>query len=263
MKGWERASSRSCAVFFEPNRSQFDLNFKMFGIDVRIHPMFWLVSAIMGWNALEEGFSFLLVWIVCAFVSVLIHELGHVFMGQLFGSHGHIVLYSFGGLAIGSSALRNRWQRIAVYFGGPLAGFLLYGLVRWAEAHMDPQAMNPLLGEGIWDLRVINLYWGILNLFPIWPLDGGQISRDLCEWLLPANGIRVSLGISLVVAGLVAFIALVNTYSPYFMTIPYLRMLRGGYMALLFGCLAYNSYQVLQVEGRRQPWDHEWDYWDR
>jgi Zn-dependent protease len=227
--------------------------------------MFWLVSAIMGWNALQEGFAFLLAWIVCAFVSVLIHELGHVFMGRLFGSHGHIVLYSFGGLAIGSSALRNRWQRIAVYFAGPLAGFLLYGLVHWPAGQI-PDTANALLIEAIDDLVVINLFWGIINLFPVWPLDGGQISRDVLDWLLRANGIRVSLGISIVVAGLLAFIALVNTYSTLpelVRAIPYLRLVRGGYMALLFGCLAFNSYQILQVEGRRKPWDREWHDWDR
>lgn len=253
-------------MFFEPERSQFDLNFKLFGIDVRVHPMFWLFSAILGWNAVQEGFSFLLVWIACAFVSVLIHELGHVFMGRLFGSHGHVILYSFGGLAIGSSALRTRWQRIAVYFAGPLAGFLLYGLVRWATAYMDRRALNPLVLEAIVDLTVINLFWGIFNLFPIWPLDGGQISRDLFDWLTPENGVRVSLGISLVVAGLFAFIALINTYAAeppaLVRMIPYLALLGGLYMVLLFACLAFNSYQLLQIEGRRKPWDREWDYWE-
>jgi Zn-dependent protease len=250
-------------VFFEPNRTQFDLNFRLFGIDIRIHPLFWLVSAIMGWNALESGFEYLFVWIACVFVSVLIHELGHVFMGRVFGAHGHIVLYSFGGLAIGSSALRNRWQRIAVYLAGPAAGFLLYGLVRWAQ----PRQMSPLLEELFWDLEQINLFWGAVNLLPIWPLDGGQISRDLFGWLLPDNGLRASLGVSIVVAGLIAFIALVNTYSEQrpaiVRMVPYLERLGGGYMVLLFACLAFNSYQALQIESRRRPWDHEGDMWNR
>ncbi|HLJ93983.1 MAG TPA: site-2 protease family protein [Gemmataceae bacterium] len=254
-------------MFFEPNRSPYDLNFRLFRIDIRVHPMFWLVSLIMGWNALEDGFGFLLVWVFCVFVSVLVHEMGHVFMGRLFGSHGHIVLYSFGGLAIGSSALRNRWQRIAVYFAGPLAGFLLFGLVWWAARQVDLRMMSPLVTSAVFDLVVINLFWGFLNLLPIWPLDGGQISRDVCEWLTPANGIRVAMGISLVVAGLLAFIALINTYSTeppaIIERLPYLDFLHGGYMILLFACLAFNSYQVLQVEGRRKPSDHEWDNWER
>jgi stage IV sporulation protein FB len=254
-------------VFFEPNRSQYDLNFKLFGIDVRVHPMFWLISLIMGWSAVQDGFAYLFVWVACVFISILIHELGHVFAGRLFGSHGHIVLYSFGGLAIGSSALRNRWQRIAVYFAGPLAGFILFGLVAWWQSYLNPHALAPLLSSALYDLWVINLFWGIINLLPVWPLDGGQASRDLMEWLHPANGIRISLGISIVVAGLIAFVALVNTYSEEPIALvrrfPYLDYLKGGYMALLFACLAFNSYQTLQIEGRRRPWDKDWDYWER
>jgi stage IV sporulation protein FB len=250
-------------VFFEPNRSPYDLNFTIFGTDVRVHPMFWLVSVVMGWSAVRFGFAYLLVWVACVFVSVLIHELGHVFAGRLFGSHGHIVLYSFGGLAIGSSALRDRWQRIVVYCAGPFAGFVLCGLVWLWESHLNPQ--SPLLISAIDDLWVINLFWGLINLLPVWPLDGGQVSRDIIEWLHPANGIRLSLGISIVVAGLIAFVALVNTYSEEPIALvrqfPYLGYLNGGYMALLFACLAFNSYQALQREGQRRPWDKDWDYW--
>jgi Zn-dependent protease len=237
----------------------------LFGIDVRIHPLFWLVGAIMGWNAVDLGFEYLLLWVACVFVSVLVHELGHVFMGRLFGTHGHIVLYSFGGLAIGSSALPNRWQRIAVYFAGPLAGFVLFGLVWWAAPHLNPRASRLLWAAFIF-LSEINLFWGLINLLPIWPLDGGQISRDLCDWFHRTNGIRVSLGISLVVAGLLAFLCLVNTYSEAPLAIvekiPYLRVFKGGYMGLLFACLALNSYQALQIE-RQRPWDKDWDDWNR
>src|SRR6516225_592395 len=101
----------------------------MFGIDVRVHPMFWLVTVLMGWANRDHGFAYLLLWVVCIFVSILIHELGHVVMGIVFGSRGRIVLYSFGGLAIGSANVRNRWERIAVLFAGPCAGFLFLGLL--------------------------------------------------------------------------------------------------------------------------------------
>ena len=252
-------------MFFEPNRSPYDLNFRLFGIDVRVHPMFWLVSVLMGWSAVDLGFEYLLVWVACVFVSILVHELGHVFAGKLFGSQGHIVLYSFGGLAIGSSALRSRWQRIFVYFAGPAAGFLLAAIVALASRPLDPEEMSPLLEIALLDLYFINVFWGLVNLLPIWPLDGGQISRDLLGWLQPVNGTRTSLGISVTVAGLLAFLALVNTYRPLGIVnaVPYLRSLRGWYMVLLFACLAFNSYQLLQIEDRRRPWDKDWDYWER
>src|SRR5438045_291862 len=118
----------------EPTSTPYDLRWRMFGIPVRVHPMFWLVSVIMGANAFSQGVQYLLLWVGCMFISILIHELGHVLMGQAFGAYGHIVLDGFGGLAVGSNQLDVRWQRIAVCFAGPLAGFLFLGglfLVLW------------------------------------------------------------------------------------------------------------------------------------
>ena len=48
----------------EPNRTQFDLSWRMFGIPVRIHPMFWLVGIFLGWNVAKAwGMEYLAVFI--------------------------------------------------------------------------------------------------------------------------------------------------------------------------------------------------------
>ena len=60
-----------------------------------------------------------MLWIACVFLSILLHEFGHVWAGRGFGSDASIVLYSFGGLAVGASDQRLRWQRIIVYLAGP------------------------------------------------------------------------------------------------------------------------------------------------
>src|SRR6516162_10157851 len=96
--------------------------------------MFWVVMAVLGWGGGpgSEGGMFLvalLAWVAACFVSVLIHEMGHVFMGRLFGTDGHIVLYSFGGIAIDSNAVSSGARRALVAFAGPLAQFLLLGAV--------------------------------------------------------------------------------------------------------------------------------------
>ena len=87
-------------MFTDPSPSPYDLHFRVFGIPVRIHPSFWILSAVFGWGTLQAGFGFLLLWILCFFISILVHELGHILMGMIFGRRGHIVLYGFGGLAI-------------------------------------------------------------------------------------------------------------------------------------------------------------------
>lgn len=242
----------------EPDQTQFDLNWRMFGVAVRIHPLFWLVSAILGYGWVRLGVEYLLLWIGCVFISILLHELGHVLMGQVFGAQGHIVLYSMGGLAIGSSNLRGRWQRIAVYFAGPMAQFLLLGLVYLGEQTLAPrlEAGPALVQIGFLQLKWINLAWPLLNLLPVWPLDGGRISREVLGWLLPNQGVRISLGISFLVAGLLAVNALAATYER-----PLLAFLPGGmYMAIFFALFALSSFQEMQQESEK-PW-RRYDPWD-
>src|SRR6516165_4479720 len=112
---------------FEPDQTRFDLRWRMFGTPIRVHPMFWLISLILGYDVtIRAGIGYVLAWVGCVFVSVLLHEFGHVWMGRLFGSQGYIVLYSFGGLAVGSNLLSRRWQRILVLLAGPLIQLLLW-----------------------------------------------------------------------------------------------------------------------------------------
>jgi Zn-dependent protease len=255
---------------FEPDRTPYDLNWRMFGVHVRVHPMFWLMACILGAYWAEIHAIYLLIWILCVFVSVLVHELGHVFMGRIFGSDGHIVLYSFGGVAIGSNDLRSRWKRIMVLFAGPLAGFVLYGVVYAIRLAVFPPREDGL-PRMRWDMTVaelrllttlgmllwINLAWGILNLLPIYPLDGGQISREVFSAAAPRNGLRASLIISLLLSGLLAVHCLMAANGR--PLLPFLPL--GGSMlnALLFGMLAMENYMMLQQvnEQQRRPWDHD------
>ncbi|MGH7225546.1 MAG: metalloprotease, partial [Gemmataceae bacterium] len=203
-------SSRAVAVFFEPNETRYDLRWRMFGTSVRVHPMFWLVSVILGWNGtIHAGVGFVLAWVACVFVSVLLHEFGHVWMGRLFGSHGYIVLYSFGGLAIGSNHLERRWQRILVSLAGPgiqllLAAVLIWGLWSGWRAVLVPPGWGKAVDLIIVMLLQINIFWPILNLLPIWPLDGGMVAREICQAMMPERGTSFSLGISMVLSGLLA-----------------------------------------------------------
>lgn len=263
-------------LFMEPNQTPYDLRWRMLGTEVRVHPMFWLVSVIMGADTLRLGIPYLLVWVGCVFVSILIHELGHVWMGQAFGARGHIVLYGFGGLAIGSNHLEIRWQRIAVSFAGPLAGFVLLGVVLaffWiydAERFFTflqrlglpvgedvPQELlriqHPLVFFAIGNLIYINLFWGLMNLLPVWPLDGGQISRDAWLGASPEHGLTRSLGLSMLVAGLLAIHCFLVVIGKQLLPLP----IGSGYTALLFAVLALQSYQLLQQAHAEQRWRDE------
>src|SRR5438876_7238715 len=103
-----RIRGSAIAVFFEPSPTPYDISWRMLGTHVRISPWFWLMTVLLGWSTTQLGFLYLFVWVACVFVSVLVHEFGHVLMGRFFGTDGHIVLFGLGGLAVGSNALSNR-----------------------------------------------------------------------------------------------------------------------------------------------------------
>jgi stage IV sporulation protein FB len=260
------------AVFLlEPDRTPYDLNFRIFRTDVRVHPMFWVVSALLGWPYLQSGFLYLLLWVLCVFVSILIHELGHIFAGRYFGSDGYIILFSFGGLAVGSSNLHRRWQRVVVYLAGPGAQFILYGLLWGVREYIFPRLL-PSLPFSMWPavlvtlfmLLSINLFWPLLNLLPIWPLDGGKISREVCEAISPSRGVVTSLGISGALAGILAVHCFMNSRPNYTLLIPYLPWLGGLYMAIFFAMFCVQSFQLLQFEkNRRRSWDDDYLPWER
>ncbi len=252
----------------EPAETPYDLRWWMFGVHVRVHPLFWLLSVLLGWGAYSGpngSLAFLAIWVGCVFASILLHEFGHVLMGQLFGARGHIVLYSFGGLAIGSNNLSRRWQRILVLLAGPgiqlVFCAILFGLLFVVPRMIVTTAWGPYALEALGDLLEINLFWPLLNLLPVFPLDGGQISREVCQAVSPQRGGAFALGLSMLVAAAIAIHAFLGPRSPLPAYIP-----SGQYMALLFALLAVNSFQGLMVENERQRYlEHADDQlpWER
>lgn len=239
-------------MFYEPQTTQFDLKFTLGGIPVRIHPFFWLLTLFLGMRL--PPFA-LLLWIIAVAISILIHELGHALTLKCFGISSRIILYGFGGLTIFDRRYHLRWfENILVSFAGPGAGFLLLGGIAllfsllgrpeiWSFfpstlglTNLPPKEINPIAYEFLYFLFLINIFWGALNLAPIYPLDGGQIAREALMKFYPQDGLNRSLKISIVTA------AILGVYS-----------LQVGQMftTLMFGWIAFSNYQILQRITRR------------
>lgn len=253
----------------DPNPTAFDLRFRLFATPVRVHPTFWLFSAFFGWGFtqqqaqlmhIEWHFGYLLLWIGCMFLSILVHEFGHILMARFFGRPGHIVLYSFGGLAIGEYELPRPGQRIAVAAAGPAAGLLLYGIVLAIQRFVLPQmplgwfADNPTLANiivlSIAMLVFMNLLWSLLNLIPIFPLDGGQINREVFCLAWPVEGFRRALIFSILLAAAGVAYSLMAWFKvreglPY----PPIDPL---FAAILLGLLAFDNFSMLGQVGRNR-----------
>lgn len=212
------------------------------------------------------------------FISVLIHEIGHTLAFRYFGIESRVVLYWMGGLAIpgrgmgswngGRSRSLKPNEQIIVSLAGPVAGLLLavvFTLIAFAIS-FDINAPNygigfyfagpfplptynaagTILAESkplamfIWVSIVINIILNIFNLLPVFPLDGGQIARQIFVKFDPWAGVQKSVILSMCVAVFVALYSLQKGET---------------FMAIFFGYMAFNNYQLMTMGGNnRSPW---------
>jgi stage IV sporulation protein FB len=233
-------------MFAPVSTTPYDLRFRLFGVPVHVTPWFWAAGVFMGWDlASERRFDLLLIWLGSLFASILVHEYGHAFSAELFGCDPEIFLYHFGGLAVFRPNSRfSTWRSVVVSFAGPAAGFLLFGLVLASSmfvfttnwyAQLSPLSQERLhffIVQMIW----INLYWGLVNLLPVLPLDGGRISEAVLTRLRRYDGHRWSAILGAVVAGGMAAL---------------FAMIHYQYGAIFFGILCIWNVQALQ---RPNPW---------
>jgi Zn-dependent protease len=159
--------------------------------------MFWLTAAIIGWFS-SWNFVGTLIWVGIIFVSILVHEYGHAIMSKAFGQFPHIELVAFGGVTYPEGPRLTPWKEFFVVLNGPVFSFGLYllgtGLLKVGAIAQSAAAPT------IEAFRLINLFWLIVNLFPVLPLDGGQLLRIIMEMFLGVKGIKVALASSIGIA---------------------------------------------------------------
>ena len=149
------------------------LQFRVTGIPVRVEPIFFLVMGLLGWANGYEGVE-IAVFLVVGGISILIHELGHATAQRSFGAHPTVTLTGFGGYTLGP--VQPKGKSLVVTLAGPAAGFLaaIVGALL-AQVVAGPD----LVQTAIEILIYVNVLWGIFNLLPILPLDGGHVAADL------------------------------------------------------------------------------------
>ncbi len=258
-------------ILAEPPRTQYDVNFMLAGVSVRVHPLFWLVTLLLGLPRQSELSStgpapavMVLIWVVAVFISILVHEMGHAFAIRHFGWQPRVVLWQLGGLALWDSSESYTYDynpneespraKIIIAAAGPAAGFLLAALVVglcYATRHPVTLSFGGPLGfawdvQGfsnikaaylVHDMLFINVFWGLVNLLPVFPLDGGQISREVFTIFNRYEGVPRSLRLSVAAGVVVAVLALLRLESVWDKL----------FVALMFGSLAYVSYATLQA----------------
>ena len=206
------------------------LDFAIGRFPVRVHWSFLLIALLIGLNV--NNLLSTLTWVVVVFVSVLVHELGHAVMAERYGLFPSIQLHSMGGLTIYSRVRRlTHLQEILLSLAGPFFGFALGGVVfaltKFLPLGVVPGFLIVMLSQLLW----VNIGWGVINLIPMLPLDGGQVMRNLWLWLRNPYDERTPLIISIVIGILAACAGL---------------WLRSIWLAGLAAWFTYNNFIRLQ-----------------
>jgi Zn-dependent protease/CBS domain-containing protein len=203
--------------------------FSVAGITIRMHITFPL---ILIWGALQFGvFSgggwagaiFGLIVTILLFAIVVLHELGHSVAALHYGVPvKQIVLLPIGGVAELGRIPEKPIQEFVIAIAGPLVNFALavilapLGLVFGQEVVLWPSSdlfdnLGQLSLSAIFNyVFVSNLFLGIFNLLPAFPMDGGRVLRALLATQLSyerATAIAASIGQSLAwILGLYGFL---------------------------------------------------------
>ena len=131
---------------------------------IKIHPLFFVLGIILffqGYISLFAIYLFSLLW----------HEAGHLITIKIWGLRVEsCTLYPFGGeIKIKQYFTSTPRQRLLVALGGPIATLCILFVCIFIS--------HPLIG----DIIKVNSFLLLINLLPIWPLDGGRIIVAMFE----------------------------------------------------------------------------------
>jgi Zn-dependent protease/CBS domain-containing protein len=175
---------------------------RLFGIEVAIHPSWFLVLAFFTFSLatgffpnVYPGWTPVVTWTIAVlatlllFASVLAHEFGHSLVARSQGIRvRNITLFILGGVAQlerePDSPGREAWMAVA----GPLVSVAIGGAsIAAAYALPGPEQLVALLAY----LGVMNLALVAFNLLPGFPLDGGRVLRALL-WRISHDHVKAT-----------------------------------------------------------------------
>jgi Zn-dependent protease/CBS domain-containing protein len=165
--------------------------FRIAGIDIGIHYTWIFIFIFFSWSLAQgyfpqqyRGWSTTTYWItgviaaLLIFVSVLVHELAHSLVARRRGIPvNSIVLFIFGGVSNLEEEPKKAGAEFVMAIAGPITSFIL-ALIFFLLSRLSGNTSTPLPAILNY-LAVINLFLGIFNLLPGFPLDGGRVLRSI------------------------------------------------------------------------------------
>jgi Zn-dependent protease/CBS domain-containing protein len=171
-------------------RASFKL-FRIAGITIGIHYTWIFALIFFSWTlaqvyfpAYYPGWTTAVYWIIgivaalLIFVSVLLHEIAHSLVANARGIPVHsITLFLLGGASNMEEEPQKPAAEFAMAIVGPVTSLVL-ALIFWGLAKIPQDAATPLAAILSY-MAMINMYLGIFNLLPGFPLDGGRVLRSI------------------------------------------------------------------------------------
>ncbi len=145
---------------------------KIFGIPIELNWIF-ILMILFFWFFTSIGLV-----LVLLFVCVLIHELSHSVTARRNGVNvSKIILLPFGGASVIDTTKIDPKVEFNISISGPLMSLFLGGVFGVLAVIFPPGALEQLINE----LFLLNIFLGVLNVIPAFPMDGGRIFRSYME----------------------------------------------------------------------------------
>ena len=209
-------------------------------IPITIQPFFWLFAALIGYLN-SQSIIGTLIWIGIIVVSVLFHEFGHALTAVAFRQKAQIQLVALGGVTSYEGPKLKFSKQFLIVLDGPMAGILLCFLAHLALYLPLPVSLQGILAT----MQLVNLFWSIVNLLPVLPLDGGQLLRIALEGFFGVKGFKASLLIGMGFAVILSF---------------YFFLVQAFLIGAFFFLFAFQSFDLWRKSRLAIPVDREDDY---
>lgn len=170
---------------------------KIAGIGLFVHWTFSLLILFIVYTNYKAGQnSIQILWsvlfILCIFLTVFMHELGHALTAKKFGiKTKDITLLPIGGVAQLERLPEKPSEELMVAFAGPMVNIVLalitslfISLPNTSEEMVAQLDNGVNAGNFFLNFYLVNIILAFFNLIPAFPMDGGRVLRALLSYKL-------------------------------------------------------------------------------
>lgn len=183
--------------------------FKLFGIEVNVtlgYILFcWLISSLWGYSSATQNLAVISV----VTISLLGHELGHAMVLRRMRIPCHINMLFMGGNTtwLQGPTFHRSWAVLLNSSG--IAVNIVLAMIAFVIDRSGFQTSNLFLITFIRALFHLNIFWAILNVLPVLPLDGGNLLHSILGFFMrEQSSLLISIGVSATVATVITILSL-------------------------------------------------------